>query len=436
MKNFISCAAIFVALVSPACADDFNTELMSAISSSPELAAERSRLMAVRQALPVAWSEALPQVNADALVVSQDRTEDRFDFSIRSQPEYWIASARVSTLIFGGGRIWASTRQARAQIASALALYQDAVQNYTLQFTQAYAQVRFATARLAAQEESLANLEEQARFARANLREGFLTRTDVAQAEARFALARAELARAQADLVEAREFYGRIAGRPPGALSAPGELAGLPESLADALDSGKNEHPALVAAAANVTAADAAVDLAASSGRMRVFLESVNTTYDSVETEDDRLNFTQEFERTIQLRAAIPLYSGGANRARERQQRHLRNAARYELSDVERRVDERVATSWATLQASRARLEALRIRLEAAELASRGARREQQFGQRSMIDVLNQEQERLNARVSLAEAERDVVISERALAAATGMVAELLGVEDTPRRSR
>jgi outer membrane protein len=74
--------------------------------------------------------------------------------------------------------------------------------------------------------------------------------------------------------------------------------------------------------------------------------------------------------------------------------------------------------------------------LEAAELASRGVRREQQFGQRSMIDVLNQEQERLNARVSVAEAERDVIITERALAAATGMVAELLGVDDTPRRNR
>lgn len=422
-------AAAFLLNAGVASAQTFQQEAATAIASNPSLAAERERLRAVRQSSPLAWSEILPQVNAEASAIEQDHSEERLAFNIREQPEYWIATVRVSTLLFGSGRVLASTRQARAQIASAVALYQDAVQNLAVEFTQAYGDTRLARETLAAQRESLVNLEEQARFARANLREGFLTRTDVAQAEARVAQAQADVARAQSRVVESSEFYARVVGHPPGELEAPPEMHGLPESLEGALATAEDEHPALVAAAANLAAADAAVDLAASNGRLRLFLESSNSTFDAV----SRSDFSQEWESNVSVRATVPLFSGGANRARTQQQRYLRNASRNELLAAQRRVRERVAVSWSALEAARARLQASRTRLEAAELASRGVRREQQFGQRSMIDVLNQEQERLSARVAVAEAERDVTVAERTLAASVGMIAPLIGIEpETP----
>jgi outer membrane protein len=411
----------------------FQSEAIAAVSTNPALAAERSRVRAVRQAMPQAWAELLPQVSVDATAIEQDSTEEGFAFTVREQPEYWIASVRSSTLLFGSGRVLASTRQARAQIASAVALYQDAVQSLALEFTQAYTQTIFARAALEAQQESLANLEEQVRFARANQREGFLTRTDVAQAEARVALARADLARARGRVVEAAELYARIAGHAPGNLSAPPALEGLPANLDDAVTYAENEHPALVAAVADVAAANAAVDLAASNGRMRLFLESTNSTFDAIGDNED---FTQEFESNVSVRASMQLFSGGANRARTRQQSYVRDAARHTLVDTQRRVRQQVNVAWSDLDSARSRLDASRTRLEAAELASRGTRREQQFGQRSMIDVLNQEQERLSARVALAEAERDVAIAERRLASSVGIIAPLLGIERAanPRR--
>jgi outer membrane protein len=415
----------------------FESEAMIAISTSPTLAAERARVRAVREALPQAWSEILPQVSVDASAIEQDSSEDEFTpaFTIRERPEYWIASVRASTLLFGSGRVLASTRQARAQIASAVALYQEAIQGAALEFTQAYAQTIFTREALLAQEELLTNLEEQVRFARANQREGFLTRTDVAQAEARAAQARADISRARARMIEATQFYARVVGHLPRELAPPPPLAGLPGSLADALARAENDHPALVAAVADVTAANAAVDFAASNGRLRLYLESSNSTFDAIGGATD---FNQQFESTVSVRVQVPLFSGGANRSRERQQRHVRDATRYSLLDVQRRVNERVNVAWSEVEAARARVEASRVRLEAADLASRGARREQQFGQRSMIDVLNQEQERLSARVATAEAERDLAISERALAAAVGTIAPLLGVQEVahPRRER
>lgn len=418
-------------------APTFQSEALIAVSTNPGLAAERTRVRAVRQALPQAWAELLPQVSADASAIEQDSSEDEFTpaFTIREQPEYWVASVRSSTLLFGSGRVLASTRQARAQIASAVAMYQEAVQQIALEFTQAYAETRFSREALAAQQESLANLEEQVRFARANQREGFLTRTDVAQAEARVAQAQAELARARARLNEATQLYARIVGHVPGELPPVPALDGLPENVDDALAYALDEHPALVAAAADLAGANAAVDLAASNGRMRLFLESNNSTFDAIGGTND---FAQEWESSVSVRVTVPLFSGGANRSRVRQQRYVRDASRYSLMDTQRRVSQRVSTSWSQLDSARARLEASRTRLAAAELANRGTRREQQFGQRSMIDVLNQEQERLSARVALAEAERDVVTAERVLASSIGIIAPLLGIYEAanPRRER
>lgn len=170
-----------------------------------------------------------------------------------------------------------------------------------------------------------------------------------------------------------------------------------------------------------------------------MFLESTNSRFDVIGGRDRqvgtaRQEYKEQSDDTVNVRVAIPLYSGGATSARTRQQRHLRAAARYELADIQRSVRENVTSSWSDLDATRARLEASRTRLEAAELASRGVRREQQFGQRSMIDVLNQEQERLSARVALAEAERDAMIAERVYAASIGQIAPLLGIEPEPKK--
>ncbi|WP_228126837.1 TolC family protein [Candidatus Viadribacter manganicus] len=444
-KQLILAVALTGALAAPSWAQtramsegpSFQSEAAIAMSTNPALAGERARVRAVRQSLPEAWSELLPQVTGEAQAIEQDGSERENlpAFTIREQPEYWIASVRASTLLFGSGRVMASTRRARAEIAASVALYQDAVQRLALDFTQAYAETIFARQAVIAQQESLANLEEQVRFARANQREGFLTRTDVAQAEARVAEARADLARARARVVEASELYTRIVGHTPGELGAPPALVGLPTNLDDAWAMARDEHPRIVAAAAELAGANANVDLAASAGRLRLFLESTNSTYDAIGGDTD---FEQQFDSTVSVRVSVPLFSGGANHARVRRERYVADANRYELLDIQRRVHEQLNVAWSARETAQIRLEASRARLEAAELANRGTRREQQFGQRSMIDVLNQEQEWLAARVGVSEAERDLVIAERALAASIGIIGAVLGVEAQahPRRER
>ncbi len=429
LRRFCLPACAVLALgQAPARAETLQSESVAVLRTSPALASERARLDAARQALPLAWSEAMPQITLDGTANEHDQSERRVSFTVRDQPEYWVASIRTSLMLFGSGRVLSSTRQARAQILGALARYQDAAQAVLLDLTTAYGQTRFAQARLSAQEELLTNLQRQAEFAHANRREGFLTNTDVAQADARVALARAQLAEARAQMVEATEVYTRITGHSPSDLSSPHHLAALPADLDAALADADANHPALLGAIAQLEQADASIDVAASSGRPRVDLQTNYSRFDAI----GGSLLTEQWDNTVSVRVTIPLITGGAVSARTTQQRAVRRSARYDLEETRRRVRERATIAWTGLAATRERLDASRLGLAATELASEGARLEQQYGQRSMIDVLNQEQELISARIAVARAELDTMVAERTLAASIGQLVAALGEPDEP----
>ncbi len=424
MRLRSSLAAIAFALSAQAAhAETLGESTAVALEFSPALMSEMQRLEATREALPIAWAEVFPQVTLDASANDARSTErSGLAFSVRDQREYWVAGIRTSTLLYNGGRLWATRRQANAQIAEAVARYQDRMQTFILDVTRAYGDVRQEQATLAAQEQAVANFTEQRRYVAANVRAGFLTRTDQAQADARLANARADLATANSRLVAANEAYLRLVGHVPGELSAPLSIAGLPATLGEAQEIAVRENPGVIAQMAAYEASDAAVAIAQAQGRFNVSLETSDA---SLAAFDERPGAGEEEEDSIAVRVSVPLFAGGGIRARERQQRHLRRAERYDLDETRNVVRERVTVSWANLDAARARVEAQQARVEAAEVANQGVRREQEAGQRTVIDVLDQENELLQARIALAQAERQAMVAERELAANLGYVDQL-----------
>lgn len=392
----------------------------SAIEGNPSLAAARARVQSIREELPLAWSEALPQIDLNASANQVNRSEQSpFATTVRERPDYWIASINTSTLLFGSGRVLASTRQARGRIANAVADYQGTAQQLLLDVASAYTAVMASREIKAASEQSLRNLEEQLRYVQANVDHGFLTQTDLAQARARVAQARANLSQADLELVQASETYVRLVGYSPGDLMAPVDIGGLPTDLDGALAYAAEHSPAIMAAMAAVESAAAGVDVAASSGRLRMSVDTSNSFFQTM----NRANDTDATEDSVAVRVAVPLFSGGSVSARTRQQRASRTAARFDLADIQNEVRQRVTIAWSSLYSARATLEASQARLEAADIAQRGMQREQQAGLRSTIDVLNQEEELLRARVDLARAQRNLVVAQRELAAAVGSLA-------------
>lgn len=414
MRVLIVSLAALAAAASTASGETLAEAMASAADSNPTLAAQRQRLNATREALPQAWAEALPQVSVNGVAGASDRDSDN-PLLETDRVETWNASASASQLLFGSGRVLASTRAARAQIRGAVADYDLALQTLLLDVTRAYADVRQSLAVVAARETTVSNLTRLLEYAEAQFDAGVVTRTDVAQSQARLAQARTQLVQAQGALAASVQAYQRLVGRPPTDLQAPPVTQGLPGELGAALETAGRDSPVLRSAVADTELADANVDVAASQGRLRVTLEASQSV--GADFNDD---LSESSTDTVGVRVAVPLFQGGLVRSRTRAQRALRSAANHDLAAAQRSVQEGVTNAWTGLASARAAVESAREQVQAAELAYEGVRLEQETGLRSTVEVLDQEQDLLTARLALAQAERDLVVAERQMLAAIG----------------
>ena len=425
MRLVIASLAALIAATPPAWGETLAESMAAAIETNPSLAAQRQRLNATREALPQALSAALPQINIAGLALASDRDADD-PLLETDRTETWTGSANVSQLLFGSGRVLASTRAARAQIAGASADYELARQTLLLDVTRAYANVRQSLAVVAARETTVNNLSRLYEYAQAQFEAGVVTRTDVAQSQARLAQARTQLVQAQGALAASVQAFQRLVGRPPSNLEAAPVAEGLPGDLAIAMSIAEENSPVLIGAIADTRLADANVDVAAAQGRLNVALEAgqqrgAEFDVDGSETSTD----------TLGVRVTLPLLQGGAIRSRTRQQRALRSASNLDLAAAQRAVEEGVTNAWTGLASARAAVESAREQVQASELAYEGVTLEQETGLRSTVEVLDQEQDLLNARLALAQAERDLVVAERQLLAAIGTL-DLRQADDAP----
>lgn len=415
--RFVVASFLALAAAMPANADTLTEAMTTAVETNPTLAATRQRLNATREALPQAWAEALPQLSLSAGATRSNRDGQGPGIDTPSS-EGWSGSIGASQLLFGGGRVVASTRGARAQIAGAVADYDNTIQSLLLDVTRAYADVRQAQAVVAARETTVSNLTRLLEYAQAQFDAGVVTRTDVAQSQARQAQARTQLVQAQGALAAATQAYQRLVGTPPSNLQAPPTTMGLPADLNVALETAVRESPILRAAEADTLLADANVDIADSAGRMRVTLEGGQ----SIGADFDDEDATEATTDSIGVRMSVPLFQGGAVRSRSRAQRALRAATNLDLAATQRAVQELVTNSWTGLASARAAVDSAREQVQAAELAYEGVTLEQETGLRSTVEVLDQEQDLLIARLALAQAERDLVVAERQLLASVGQL--------------
>ena len=414
MRTLIVSLAALSAAIGTAQADTLGEAMTSAQESNPTLAAQRQRLRATREALPQALSAALPQVSISASANAGDRDSDN-PLLEGDRTETWTSSANISQLLFGSGRVLASTRAARAQIAGAVADYEGARQSLLLDVTTAYANVRQAQAVVSARETTVSNLHRLLEYAQAQFDAGVVTRTDVAQAQARYAQARTQLVQAQGAMAASVEAYRRLVGRPPADLQSPPAATGLPADLENALATAVDNSPTLIGAQADTRLADANVDAAAAQGRLNVTAEAGYGV--GADFNDDTSESSND---TVGVRLSVPLFQGGAIRSRTRQQRALRSASNLDLAAAQRSVQETVTNAWTGLASARSAVNSAREQVQAAELAYEGVTLEQETGLRSTVEVLDQEADLLTARIALAQAERDLVVAERQLLAAVG----------------
>jgi outer membrane protein len=412
MRVVPSIAALAALLAAtPALADNLDDAMVQAAQTNPTLAAARARLAATREALPQAWAEALPSISISAGASHDNVTH-------QTSTESWSASANASQLLFGSGSVIASTRAARAEVKGAVADYQSTLQSFLIQVVSTYADVRQAQEVVAARDKSVSDLTTLFDYAQAQFNAGVVTRTDVAQAEARLAQARTQLVQAQGGLAAAVQAYQRLVGAPPNNLEAPPEATGLPSDLQTALETAGQQSPVLASAEAAADQADASVWVARSAGLPRLSLEAGT----SIANDFDAPSSARQTSDSLGVRFSWPLLNGGAVASRTRQANDLRSAANLDVAAAQRSVQESVTNAWTGLASARAALVSARQQEQASQLAFQGVRLERETGLRSTVDVLNQEADLLTSQLALAQAEHDLVVAERQMLAAMGVL--------------
>jgi len=271
-------------------------------------------------------------------------------------------------------------------------------------------------------------LQRQLQAARDRFEVGEITRTDVSQARARVAGAKAETIQARGDLQASRAAYEKVIGHPPEAVSTPDMPDGLPESK-DALVAKAIEDNPRVDAAQEAARA-ARHNARAVKGELLPSLALQAQASRSWEQQEPRDRYTT-YSATASL--SIPLYQSGAVYSRLREARQTVGQRRMEGARARRAAAEQGASAWENLQAARASLESIKAQIEAADLALEGVKREAQVGARTTLDVLDAEQELLNAKVDRVKARRNALVAAyRVLAAKGALTAEALGLSVTP----
>ncbi len=415
LRPLILSAASAVALLGalPASAETLTEALAEAYSTNPSLLAERARLRAT--------DEQLSQANAGwrpTITINGDVSASR-DFRNDINSDGWGADISASQPIFEGGAVGARRDIAKAQIRAGRASLRGVEGVVLLSAVTAYMDVvrDLSTVELSKRQVQVLERERQASQDRFDV--GEITRTDVAQAEARLSGARTGLIAAEAQLEASRAAYIRVVGRAPQNLQSAPALPQLPRTLQDAINEALALNPSLVAAREQQLASEAGIDLAVSG-----LLPTVSLTgrYSVGETNSDAILSTNRRTESgsVGLGARIPLYQGGAEYSSIREAKHTNNRNRLSAAQTEREAIEDVTNAWEGLAAARSSIKAAEAQVRASEIAYEGVRQEAEVGARTTLDVLNAEQELLNARVTLVTNQRNQYVAAYALLAAMG----------------
>jgi outer membrane protein len=398
-------------------ADTLTDALVKAYQSNPQLMAERANLRATDEEVAQAIARWRPTITLSG-DYSRIETESKSDFPssvIERRNDPWSASVTASQTVFAGGTILAQRRQADAQVRAGRARLHAIEQGVFLDTVTAYMNVVRDEAVVKLNKTNIELLQKQLEAARARFDVGEITRTDVSQAEARLAAGQFQLTAAEANLIASRTFYERTVGEAPGTLEAKPEVPVLPESETVARETAGKGNPQLVAAREAEDAADYAIDFAV--GRL---LPTVRVAASYGRSGQEFGPETIGDETRVTASASWPLYQGGAEWSEIRQAKEFFNKARMDTEFARRSTDERVSNAWEAYRASRASSEANRQQVKASEIAFEGVQQELEVGSRTTLDVLNQQQELLNARVALVRSERDEVVAGFTLLSTVG----------------
>ncbi|WP_238122575.1 MULTISPECIES: TolC family outer membrane protein [unclassified Xanthobacter] len=406
-----------IVTASGAGAQPLDSALASAYVNNPTLNAQRAGTRAVDESVPQALSGYRPTLFGSAAVgpagVRQQATG-----SPQQNGTLWSRTFALTATqtIFNGFITANSTRSAESQVRGSRETLRNTEQAVLLNGVTAYMDVIQAIALLDLQHQNLAALEQELRATRDRFNVGEVTRTDVAQAEARVADAQYQVSQAVANLSSARGVYRQVIGVEPGKLTTPRSIEWmLPNNLGKVVSAGLSTHPAVKASEFAVDAATFQVKVAEGA-----LMPNLNVQGQLSQANDTSLSVQSLGSAAVTLNLSVPIYQGGVEYANIRQAKELLSQARIEVDVNRDAIRSQAVQYWGALEATKVQIQAAQASVAANTLALEGVREEWRVGQRTTTDVLNAQRDLTNSRSALVIAQRDRVVAAYSLVSTIG----------------
>jgi outer membrane protein len=417
-------------------ADTLRDALVSAYNDNPTLTAQREEVKATDATVAIAKAAGRPQIGGQ-VGLNRDLSRSGILETGGHGPTL-SATADLSLPLFNGGAVKNSVRAAKTRVEADRATLRAVEGDIFTQAVSAYMNVIRDRSIVELNQNNVKVLETNLEATQDRFQIGDLTRTDVAQSEARLQLGRAELATAQGRETSSEATYREVIGHQPGQLQPPPPLPPLPTTPEEAVQIALANNPDLVSITRQAVAAGYDVRVA-EAGRLPTLSGVLSSTYVDTLGSSETDIFTGESvpnkgsRTTLGIQANVPIFQGGLPAARTRRAQALEGQALQQVVGTERAVVQAARAAFATYDAALKAIQAQTVAVQSNELALEGTRAEQSVGTRTVLDVLNAEQELLNSQVALVTAKRDAYVAGFELLNAMGQAeARDLGLDGGP----
>ena len=388
--------------------------LVHAYQNNPTLQAQRAFVRSTDEDVSQALSGWRPEVEGTVRgnAFWNRRNNDNNELNRRSG---FQAQVTITQNVYNGGQTQAATREAESNVRAERARLISTEQTVLLNAVTAYMDVFRDRAVLQLNINNEKVLARQLEATRDRFNVGEVTRTDVAQAEARLAGARADRIQAEGDLETSRGVFQQVVGAEAADLQKPDPALELPTGSEEAIKLATDRNPGVLAAKFDEAAARH--NVREITGELLPSLDVIGRATNA-RNQDSNNRTTTDYEMRAQL--TVPLYQQGAVFSRVREAKQLAAQARIEIEEARRQAVEDATSGWEALATARARIKSLKAEVRAAQIALEGVQQEALVGSRTVLDVLDAEQELLDAKVDLVRAERDEIVARFDVLNATG----------------
>ncbi|WP_028055679.1 TolC family outer membrane protein [Sphingobium bisphenolivorans] len=407
-------------------AETLQGALAKAYRHNPTLTGARAGQRATDENVPIQKAAGRPSANVEGQYQEQLVKPTRAFLAPDRQAN---GTATINVPIYQGGAVRNGVKAAKVRSEASRADLRGTEASIFSQVVAAYMDVIRDGAIVSLNRANVNVLEVNLQATNDRFEVGDLTRTDVAQSQSRLALARSDLQTAEANLIASRENYVALVGTPPDDLQPPPALPGLPASPELAVQTALTDNPDILSAKKRREAARYDVRVAKAGvlptvsgfaqGSYTHFLGSLRTSPGAglPDVQDDEQSNKQAVAGAT---LTIPLYQGGRPAAQVRQSQARESQAMEQEIEVERGVIAQTRSAYASWQASLQTIQSNQTAVEAANLSLEGVRAENSVGSRTILDILNAEQEAVNAKVQLVAARRNAYVAGFSLLAAMG----------------